>query len=385
MGKEQKSMEFTTEVQPLREALKALPSVAKKTDIYLFPKDGSLSLKTHADGVEILITLPCDCRGWEAPGDGCGCHVPKLLERIEHAPSSFLKMQHDGRGKLACSHAGGSFSLVSSYIEPVNTEAEAGEVEGFLSLPWKSLAGALKICLPFVHDDLTRPNMAGVLLDCLKVEDAWAVASDGGTLAKVPLSEATASEEGFKTMLPTPAVAFLLKYCKGGEVRIERPKSDGAPCSRIFCQNAELRYEDSFRLYPNYNSVIPTEESIQGEEALAVEDLKEALLSCAGKSNKKSMKWVTLEFAGDTAKLSYENEVAGVKNSTSFPLVAGESSGKIAFLMTAYNLQRIAEALKTCKAGMATFYYTDPTQVCLIQPDSCGAVFLLAPSRRGYY
>lgn len=378
-------MEFTTEVQPLREALKALPSVAKKTNIYLFPKEGALTLEAHADDARIFIYLPCECENWSTPGDGCSCHATNLLERIEHAPSSCLKMQHDGRGKLECSHAAGSFSLVSDYIEPGGTEAEAGEVEGSLSLPWKSLAGILKICLPFVHDDLTRPNMAGVLLDCPKEEDAWAVASDGSTLAKVPLSEASASEGGFKTMLPTPAVAFLLKYCKGGEVRIERPKGEGGPIGHLFCQNAELRYDDSFRLYPNYNSVIPTEESIQGQETLAVEDLKEAILSCAGKSNKKSMKWVTLEFAGDTAKLSYENEVAGVKNSTSFPLVTGESSGKIAFLVTAYNLQRIAEALKTCKAGMATFYYTDPTQVCLIQPDSCGAVFLLAPSRKGYY
>lgn len=223
-------------------------------DCILFElKDGRLKM-TASDSETTMVTY---VEVTDAEGEGKFAIGSKQLissvKEISEQPIGF-NVNPDSFA-IEVTYQNGKYNLIgmNGYEFPVpNTVSESARS---LSIDAQVLLSGISRSLFAAADDELRPQMNGVYFD-MTPESITFVASDGHKLVR---------NRVFSVHVPEPS-AFILPKKPALLLKTVLPKAEGEAVVRFDDRNAEIQLTDfviSCRLiegrYPNYNSVIPTD------------------------------------------------------------------------------------------------------------------------------
>lgn len=223
-------------------------------DCILFELVGG-ELKMTASDSETAMTTTIEVT--EAEGEGKFAIGAKQLissvKEISDQPITFNVDQNTFA--IEINYQNGKYNLVgqNGYEYPVSNA-----MNGFarsIAIDSAVMFNGINRCLFAAADDELRPQMNGIYFD-MTTENITFVASDGHKLVRNRVFSARADE----------ASAFILPKKPALLLKTVLPKAEGDAVIRFDDRNAEIQLTDyviSCRLiegrYPNYNSVIPTD------------------------------------------------------------------------------------------------------------------------------
>lgn len=156
---------------------------------------------------------------------------------------------------IEINYQNGKYNLVGQNGYDFPKPTGMSEVSHFISIDAQVMLTGITRCLFAAADDELRPQMNGVYFDMMP-ESVTFVASDGHKLVRNRVLSVHADEPS----------AFILPKKPALLLKAVLPKEEGEVAVRFDDRNAELQMADyviSCRLiegrYPNYNSVIPTD------------------------------------------------------------------------------------------------------------------------------
>lgn len=223
-------------------------------DCILFELVGG-ELKMTASDSETAMTTTIEVT--EAEGEGKFAIGSKQLissiKEISDQPITFNVDQNTFA--IEINYQNGKYNLVgqNGYEYPVSS-AMNGYARS-IAIDAAVMFNGINRCLFAAADDELRPQMNGVYFD-MTTENITFVASDGHKLVRNRVFSASADE----------ASAFILPKKPALLLKTVLPKAEGDAVIRFDDRNAEIQLTDyviTCRLiegrYPNYNSVIPTD------------------------------------------------------------------------------------------------------------------------------
>lgn len=223
-------------------------------DCILFELVGG-ELKMTASDSETAMTTTIEVT--EAEGEGKFAIGAKQLissiKEISDQPITFNVDQNTFA--IEINYQNGKYNLIgqNGYEYPVSS-AMNGYARS-IAIDAAVMFNGINRCLFAAADDELRPQMNGVYFD-MTTENITFVASDGHKLVRNRVFSARADE----------ASAFILPKKPALLLKTVLPKAEGDAVIRFDDRNAEIQLTDyviSCRLiegrYPNYNSVIPTD------------------------------------------------------------------------------------------------------------------------------
>lgn len=223
-------------------------------DCILFELEGGV-LKMTASDSETTMTTTVEVADSEGGGKfAIGAkQLISSIKEISEQPIVFTIDQNTFAVEI--NYQNGKYNLIgqNGYEYPVPSA-----MNGFsrsVSIDSQVMFNGINRCLFAAADDELRPQMNGIYFD-MTTEDITFVASDGHKLVRNRMFSARADE----------ASAFILPKKPALLLKTVLPKAEGDAIVRFDDRNAEIQLTDyviSCRLiegrYPNYNSVIPTD------------------------------------------------------------------------------------------------------------------------------
>lgn len=223
-------------------------------DCILFELVGG-ELKMTASDSETAMTTTIEVT--EAEGEGKFAIGSKQLissiKEISDQPITFNVDQNTFA--IEINYQNGKYNLVgqNGYEYPVSSAMNG--YSRSIAIDAAVMFNGINRCLFAAADDELRPQMNGVYFD-MTTENITFVASDGHKLVRNRVFSASADE----------ASAFILPKKPALLLKTVLPKAEGDAVIRFDDRNAEIQLTDyviTCRLiegrYPNYNSVIPTD------------------------------------------------------------------------------------------------------------------------------
>ncbi|MBR1666765.1 MAG: DNA polymerase III subunit beta [Bacteroidaceae bacterium] len=223
-------------------------------DCILFELSGGMLKMTASDSETTMIT---SMEVMDAEGEGkFAIGAKQLISSIKEISEQPITFNVDvNTFAIEINYQNGKYNLIgqNGYEFPVPTGMN--EISRSISMDAQVMLNGINRCLFAAADDELRPQMNGVYFD-MTPENITFVASDGHKLVRNRILSVHADDPSAFILPKKPAI--LLKTVL--------PKVEGDVVIRFDDRNAELQMTDyviSCRLiegrYPNYNSVIPTD------------------------------------------------------------------------------------------------------------------------------
>ena len=223
-------------------------------DCILFELTGGVLKMTASDSETTMIT---HLEVSDAEGEGkFAIGSKQLISSIKEISEQPITFNVDTNTfAIEVNYQNGKYNLIgqNGYEFPVPTGMS--EMSRSIAMDAQVMLNGITRCLFAAADDELRPQMNGVYFD-MTPENVTFVASDGHKLVRNRVLSVHADEPS----------AFILPKKPALLLKTVLPKVEGDVTVRFDDRNAELRMTDyviSCRLiegrYPNYNSVIPTD------------------------------------------------------------------------------------------------------------------------------
>lgn len=223
-------------------------------DCILFELSGGVLKMTASDSETTMIT---SIEVTDAEGEGRFAIGSKQLissiKEISEQPITFYV--DTNTFAIEINYQNGKYNLIGQNGYEFPVPVGMNEYSRSIALDTQVMLNGISRCLFAAADDELRPQMNGVYFD-MTPENVTFVASDGHKLVRNRVLSVHADEPS----------AFILPKKPALLLKTVLPKAEGDVVVRYDDRNAELQMTDyviSCRLiegrYPNYNSVIPTD------------------------------------------------------------------------------------------------------------------------------
>ena len=223
-------------------------------DCILFELSGSTLKMTASDSETTMVTT---LEVMDADGEGkFAIGAKQLISSIKEISEQPITFNVDPNTfAIEINYQNGRYNLIGQNGYEFPEPTGVSESSRHIAIEAQVMLDGITRCLFAAADDELRPQMNGVYFD-ITTENITFVASDGHKLVRNRVLSVR-SDENSAFILPKKP-ALLLKTVL--------PKAEGEVAVRFDDRNAELQMTDyviSCRLiegrYPNYNSVIPTD------------------------------------------------------------------------------------------------------------------------------
>lgn len=319
-----------------------------------------ISTKTNDESVCIIRVAPYGhCEG----ENSCAILVNELGPKLRQCANYDITITF-GDERISFAHAHGSFSIsaTESYFRPI-LSCEYSSDEFVV----RGMKATMKQVVDMTGNVFSREVMRNVFLD-FSGEKAFAVASDNYTLAKIPMDCKTDGESTI--LLPNSVARYLAKHC-GSDVSIARADKH----IRVSSDGIDFVFDDKSDEYPRYNSVIPRSGSIATKAQIATNDVKNAIIECAGKPSRKNNKCVIFRIDGaNGVSVVYDDLDLGAH--CAVPVPAKCDGVAQTFWVSSYNVWRILESAKGYEN--LEFGFVDENSAGVVRPESGDSVWLMA-------
>lgn len=223
-------------------------------DCFLFEVANNTLTVTASDAENVMqATIELD----ECTGEGRFA-LPNhtILNAVKELPEQPLQMTIDDQSlSVVVDYQNGSFGLAALAADDYPVMPDMSDDATVLTLNQQLLAENVSRSLFATAQDEIRPVMGGILFD-LKADGLTVVATDGHKLVRNRILDVVAEEEPTSFILPQKPAQLLKGVLAKGE---------GDVVVRFAANSCEFKYDGGeFRCrliegrYPNYNSVIPT-------------------------------------------------------------------------------------------------------------------------------
>lgn len=223
-------------------------------DCILFELSGNVLKMTASDSETTMVTM---LEVMDADGEGKFAIGAKQLissvKEISEQPITFNV--NPDTFAIEINYQNGKYNLIGQNGYEFPEPTGKSDVSRHIAIDAQVMLDGITRCLFAAADDELRPQMNGVYFD-MTPENITFVASDGHKLVRNRVLSVHADEPS----------AFILPKKPALLLKTVLPKADGDVVVRFDDRNAELQMTDyviSCRLiegrYPNYNSVIPTD------------------------------------------------------------------------------------------------------------------------------
>ena len=223
-------------------------------DCILFELSGSMLKMTASDSETTMVTT---LEVMDADGEGkFAIGAKQLISSVKEISEQPITFNVDPNTfAIEINYQNGKYNLIGQNGYEFPEPTGMSDVSRHIAIDAQVMLNGITRCLFAAADDELRPQMNGVYFD-MTTENITFVASDGHKLVRNRVLSVHADELS----------AFILPKKPALLLKTVLPKAEGDVVVRFDDRNAELQMTDyviSCRLiegrYPNYNSVIPTD------------------------------------------------------------------------------------------------------------------------------
>jgi DNA polymerase-3 subunit beta len=223
-------------------------------DCILFELSGNTLKMTASDSETTMVT---SLEVMDAEGEGkFAIGAKQLISSVKEISEQPISFNVDpSTFAIEINYQNGRYNLIGQNGYEFPEPTGVSDSSRYIAIDAQVMLDGITRCLFAAADDELRPQMNGVYFD-ITTENITFVASDGHKLVRNRVLSVHADENS----------AFILPKKPALLLKAVLPKAEGDVTVRFDDRNAELKMTDyviSCRLiegrYPNYNSVIPTD------------------------------------------------------------------------------------------------------------------------------
>jgi DNA polymerase-3 subunit beta len=311
------------------------------------------TLTITATDLEISMTVTLEVKGVE---DGkIAVPARRLTETVRALPDINVNFQADtSSNKIVMRTETGEYKLTGESSEEFPSIPEF-EGEDEISIESDDLRRMINKTLFAVSTDELRPSMMGILFQ-IKKNELRTVSTDGHRLVRLIKKDFSSPKIQRDIIIPSKALNLVARSAEEVQNKIALNKSHvmikfGATTliSRLIDEN-----------YPNYESVIPTE----NDKELTVN--KDALLSSVRRValySSTTTRQIRFTLGKNDMKISAEDVDFGGEATETFPCTFSGDQMEIGF-----NAHYVVDVLSHIDSDDAVFRLSTPTRAGIVQP-----------------
>ncbi len=355
-------MKFIVDRETLLKPLQSIQGVVERRQT--LPILSNLLMSVADDGLAITATdmeveLVARARLEDATDGEITLPARKLIDICRALPPE-AKISFSVDGERAIIRSGRSRFTLSTLPSSEYPSADRPADEASISIQQGALKRLIELThFAMAHQDV-RYYLNGLLLE-LSADTLRAVATDGHRLAVAETEiQAELGEESRSLILPRKGVGELQRLLGGEDDNMELVIGSNA----VRASFAELQFTSKLidGRFPDYERVIPDEESCDKQLTLEKEGLRQCLARAAILSNDK-YRAVRLTLTPGTLTVVANNPEQEEAEEELEVAYDGEA------LEVGFNVTYLMDALNALPGENARLFFTDASSSCLVMPE----------------